>query len=77
MPLSSPLGKTLIGLGIVLVAAGLLMLYGPKIPWLGKLPGDIYIEKGNLKFYFPLATCLLLSGLVSLILYIIRRLWKP
>jgi len=70
MPL---LEKTLIGLGLVLIVAGLAVLYGPKLPFLGHLPGDIYIEKENFKLYFPLTTGLLLSALVSLIVFIFLR----
>ena len=68
------LAKPLIIVGIVILVAGLLLLYSPRIPFLGKLPGDILIKRPNFTFYFPLATSLLLSLLLSLILYIIRRM---
>lgn len=67
------LGKTLIFLGILLVVIGVLFSFGSKIPWLGRLPGDIYINRGNFSFYFPLATCLLLSLIITLVLYLFRR----
>jgi hypothetical protein len=66
-------GKTLIFLGILLVALGLLFSLGSKVPWLGRLPGDIYIYRGNFTFYFPLTTCILLSLLITLVLYLFRR----
>jgi hypothetical protein len=69
----SDLGKLLMGVGlIVLVVGGLLTLSG-KIPWLGRLPGDLYIERDNFRFYFPLATSILLSLVVSLLLWLFRR----
>jgi hypothetical protein len=67
------LGKLLIILGIVLVALGLLLTFAGKIPFLGKLPGDVRIEREHLSFYFPLGTCLLLSLLLSLLLWLFRR----
>ncbi|HEY2989989.1 MAG TPA: DUF2905 domain-containing protein [Candidatus Binatia bacterium] len=66
-------GKTLIIFGIVLVVLGVLFSLGSKIPWLGRLPGDIYIHRGNFTFYFPLATCILLSLIITLVLYLFRR----
>jgi hypothetical protein len=66
-------GKLLILLGIGLILAGLLLTHGGRVPWLGKLPGDIRIERENFSFYFPLVSCLLVSALVSLILWLLRR----
>lgn len=60
-------------LGMVLIAMGLVLVFAGKIPWIGRLPGDIYIKKGNFSFYFPLATCILLSIGLSLILFFIGR----
>jgi len=68
-----PLGKLLIILGLVLVALGLLLTFAGKLPYLGKLPGDVRIERDNVSFYFPLGTCLLLSLLLSLLLWLFRR----
>jgi hypothetical protein len=69
-----PLGRLLITLGIVLVAAGLLVTFAGRLPVrLGRLPGDIYIHGKNSSFYFPLTTCILISALVSLVLWILRR----
>lgn len=67
------LGRTLILLGIVLVVAGLAVTYSSRIPWLGKLPGDFTFRSGGLTVYVPLATCLLLSLLFSLVSYLFRR----
>lgn len=66
-------GKTLILFGILLVALGVLFSVGSKIPWLGRLPGDIYLNRGNFTFYFPLTTCILLSLIITLVLYLFRR----
>ena len=66
-------GTTLIVFGVLLVALGLFFSFGSKIPWLGRLPGDIYFQKGNFTFYFPLVTCLPLSLIITLVLYLFRR----
>lgn len=63
----------LIVLGLVVAAIGLVWLITPGIPWLGRLPGDIVIERDNFRFYFPLTTCILLSLLLSGILWAIRH----
>ncbi|MEW6075613.1 MAG: DUF2905 domain-containing protein [Candidatus Omnitrophota bacterium] len=65
------IAKTLIVFGVILLIAGFLIGLIGRVPFLGKLPGDIYIQKKNFSFYFPLATSLLLSILISLIL----RIW--
>ena len=62
----------LVVIGLVIAALGLVWLAMPAIPWLGKLPGDIAIERGNFRFFFPLATCLLLSALLTGILWLVR-----
>lgn len=67
------LGRTLIIFGILLVGLGLLFSLGSKIPWLGRLPGDIYIQRDNFTFYFPLTTCIVISLVISLVLYLLRR----
>jgi Protein of unknown function (DUF2905) len=66
-------GKTLIYIGIVLIIVGAIFSLAGKIPWLGNLPGDIYIQRGRFTFYFPLATCLLISVIITLVLYLFRR----
>jgi len=67
------MGKMLIGIGVVLVLIGILMTLGPKIPWIGKLPGDISIQRENFSFYLPLTTCIVISIIVTLLLYLFRR----
>ena len=67
------LGKFLIISGVVLVVAGLLVAAAGRIPWLGRLPGDIMVRRENFVFYFPLASCLLVSGVISLLVYLFRR----
>ncbi|NJC88658.1 MAG: DUF2905 domain-containing protein [Desulfuromonas sp.] len=66
-------GKLLIILGSVLIIAGLVLTFTGKIPFLGKLPGDIRIERESFSFYFPLGTCLLLSLIFSLLFWLFRR----
>ncbi len=72
---SEDMGRLLLIVGVILIVAGLLVTYAPRIPHLGKLPGDIRVERENFSFYFPLATCILVSILVSLVMYLINR-WK-
>lgn len=69
------MGKLLIILGIIFIVVGLMIVYNWKVPFLGKLPGDISIERPNFKFYFPLTTSIILSILLTLILYLFNR-WK-
>jgi hypothetical protein len=57
--------------GLVIAGMGLIWILVPSIPWLGRLPGDIRVERDNFRFYFPLTTCLLLSALLSLALWIV------
>jgi hypothetical protein len=68
------MGKILITIGFVLTIAGILIQYGGRIPFFGKLPGDIRIEHENFRFYFPLATCIGISLLISFILFVINKL---
>jgi len=60
-------GKFMILFGILLIIFGFGFLFLPKIPFLGKIPGDIYIRKGNFHFYFPIATCLLISFILTIL----------
>lgn len=68
------LPRVLIALGIVLVAAGLLLHFSPHVPWLGRLPGDLRIQRGNFRLYVPITTCLLLSALLTLLIHLLTRL---
>ncbi len=67
------MAKFIIFAGIMLILVGALVGLLGKIPGAGKLPGDIMIKKENFSFYFPLTTCILLSIVVSLIMYFFRR----
>ena len=67
------LGKTLIVFGLIITTLGIIITFAGKVPWLGRLPGDIYIKKENFTFYFPLATSILFSVIISLILWLLRK----
>ena len=68
------LGRTLISLGAILIVIGLLLTFGDRLPLrLGRLPGDIYVRGKHTSFYFPLVTCLLLSAVISLVMWLFRR----
>lgn len=69
----SPTGKYLIIAGAILILGGLLLDHGGNLRWVGRLPGDIRIERNNFSFFFPFGTCLLLSALFSLILWLWRK----
>jgi hypothetical protein len=69
----APLGKGLVLLGILLVVAGTVVWALGRVPYLGRLPGDIYVRRGNASFYFPLTTCIILSIVISLVLGLLRR----
>ncbi len=66
-------GKLLIVLGLLIALAGVVLLLAGRVPWLGRLPGDIHIQRGNWTFYFPIATSLLLSVVLTLVLWLIGR----
>ena len=69
------LGKYIIFIGITLVLIGLILHFGgDRIKWLGHLPGDIRIEKGNFRFYFPITTMILISLIITLIINIIKKI---
>ena len=67
------IGKSLIFFGILLIGIGILVLFGSRIPWFGRLPGDIMIKKENFTFYFPLTTSILISVVISLILFLFTK----
>jgi hypothetical protein len=67
------LGKALIALGLVLVLIGALVLLAGKLPWLGHLPGDFYLQRERYSFYFPITTSIIVSIIISLVLYFFRR----
>ncbi|QSR84859.1 DUF2905 domain-containing protein [Methylacidimicrobium sp. B4] len=68
-----PIGRLLLITGLLLAGIGLLISLGIGVKWMGRLPGDIRIEKGNVRFFFPITTCLLGSLLLSAILWLFRR----
>ena len=71
------LGKMLLGFGALMVLLGLILIVAGnlsgKVPWLGRLSGDIHIERGNWSFYFPLATCLIISIILTLLFSLFGR----
>jgi len=68
------LGRPLIIMGLLLVAVGLLVSFAPKLPtWLGRLPGDISIKRENFSLHFPIVTCLIISALLSLLMWLFRK----
>ena len=67
------LGKLLILLGVFIALMGLLLMVGDKIPWIGKLPGDILIKKEKFTFYFPLTTSILISIILTLLFTLFRK----
>ena len=69
------LGRALIALGLVLATLGALLTFGPGLSWLGRLPGDISISRDGFSLYFPITSCLLISALISLVFWLMKR-WR-
>ena len=69
----SGIGKLLIVSGCLLALLGVVLVFSDKIPWLGRLPGDISIKRENFSFYFPLTTCILISIILSLLFALFRK----
>jgi uncharacterized protein HemY len=67
------MGKALLVMGLLIAAVGGLMMASGKLPWLGRLPGDIVIQRKNFTLYFPIATSIILSILLTLVLWFISR----
>ena len=67
------IGRTLLVFGLILVAAGLLLLFADRIPFLGRLPGDILVKRKNFTIYFPLATMVILSIIATVVLNLYSR----
>jgi hypothetical protein len=67
------IGKLILAAGIILIIVGALFMLSGKIPWLGKLPGDIFIQRKSFTFYFPLATCILASILLTFLFWIFGK----
>lgn len=66
-------GKALIGIGIALVVLGALFWLGDKLPWFGRLPGDIDIKREHFRVYFPVTTCLFISVVLTLLFWLLRK----
>jgi hypothetical protein len=69
----SEIGKLLVVFGIVMVLVGAVVLLSKQVPWIGRLPGDIHVERGNWTFYFPLATSLIVSIILTLLFSLFGR----
>jgi len=69
-------GKILIFSGAFLVFLGLLLFFWQRIPFLGKLPGDIFLQKGSFQFFFPIVTCIIISIVLTIILNFVFRLFR-
>jgi hypothetical protein len=67
------LGKSLIAVGLIIALIGVVLTLAGRIPWLGRLPGDIYVKRENFTFYFPLATSIIISVILSFILWLFRK----
>jgi hypothetical protein len=67
------IAKVLIAFGLLIALAGVVLVLVGRVPWIGRLPGDIHIQRGNFTFYFPLATSLLLSVVLTLVFYLVSR----
>jgi len=70
------IGKLLLFVGLVIACLGVALIFSDKIPFLGRLPGDIRIERGNFRFYFPIVTSIALSIFISAILWLISHFRK-
>ena len=67
------IGKLLIVVGVLIVGLGLILLLAGRVPWIGRLPGDIHVQRDSWSFYFPLGTSILLSLVLTLVLWLIGR----
>ncbi len=71
------IGKLVIGAGVVLILAGLVIYFaGDKLSWFGRLPGDIRVERENFHFYFPVTSLILVSLLLNLLIFFVKRFWN-
>ena len=69
----APIGKTLVFAGIAIIIVGLALWGFSSVPYVGKLPGDIYLRRGNFTFYFPIATSILISIIATIVFSLMRR----
>ena len=72
-PVMQDLGRWLIGLGAVIALVGVVLTLAPRLPWLGRLPGDFVVRRDSFTFYFPLATSILVSVALTIILNLFGR----
>jgi hypothetical protein len=73
---NSGFGWVLVIIGLVIAGIGLIWVLVPSLPRLGRLPGDIVIERENSRFYFPIVTCIVISGVLSLVMWLIRSVMR-
>jgi len=74
--MNSETGKWIVGIGVIIILVGIIIyFFHDKLNWIGRLPGDIRIEKENFKFYFPIVTMILFSLLGTLIIWLIRKIF--
>ena len=69
----APIGKSLVFAGIAIIVVGLALWGFSSVPYVGKLPGDIYLRRGNFTFYFPIATSILISIIATIVFSLMRR----
>jgi hypothetical protein len=69
----APLGKLLIIVGVLLVVIGLAFVFADKIPFLGRLPGDIYVKREKFSFYFPITTSIIISIILTILFSIFKK----
>jgi Protein of unknown function (DUF2905) len=69
----APIGKSLVFAGIAIIVVGLLLWGFSSVPFSGKMPGDIYIRRGNFTFYFPIVTCIVISIIATIFFSLMRR----
>jgi membrane protein implicated in regulation of membrane protease activity len=67
------LGKSLVVIGLLIAVLGVVLVLAGRVPWLGRLPGDIHIQRGNWSFYFPVVTSLVVSVLLTLLFWLFGR----
>ncbi len=67
------IGRSLISIGVILVIVGVVLIFAARTPYIGKLPGDIYIKKKNFTFYFPITTSILISIILSVLLFLFTK----
>lgn len=67
------LGKSLVVIGVLFAVVGVVLMLAGRVPWLGRLPGDIYVQRGTWSFYFPIVTSLVLSVVLTVVFWLFGR----